>query len=262
MDDHCHVDCTHCKEALSAQLDGEESAAERSAIEVHLASCAGCRWFADEAAHVTRLARTAVATQEPDVVKAVLAAAPRSRRPHLVTVLRMLLGLVGLAQVEVAFVGMLGAHTSGHGSQGVVLEGASVAHFAHESAAWNLALGVGFLWVAKRSSRTSGMVPTLATFVAVLTVLVVMDAMAGGVDAVRLLAHGLVLIGLVLVMVLDRLPRPAGGTVPGVPLWRQRQSSPSRQVDPAIVTDTDDLPPDLRPTARHDDTAIAQRRTA
>jgi predicted anti-sigma-YlaC factor YlaD len=262
VDDHCHVDCTQCKEALSARLDGEESAAERDAIDVHLASCAGCRRFVDEAARVTRLARTTVATQEPDVLEAVLAAAPRSRRPHLVTALRMLLGLVGLAQVEVAFVGMLGAHAGGHGSQGVVLEGASVAHFAHESAAWNLALGVGFLWIAKRSSRTSGMVPTLATFVAVLTVLVVMDAMAGGVDAARLLAHGLVLIGLVLVIVLDRLPKPAGGTVPGVPLLRQRQSSLSKQVDPAIATDTDDLPPDLRPTAQHDDTATAQRRTA
>jgi predicted anti-sigma-YlaC factor YlaD len=256
------VDCTQCREALSARLDGEESATERGAVDAHLASCAGCRRFADEAARVTRLARTAVATQEPDVVGAVLAAAPRSRRPHRVTVLRVLLGLVGLAQVEVAFVEILGAHASGHGSQGVVLQGASVEHFAHESAAWNLALGVGFLWVARRSSRTSGMVPTLVTFMAVLTVLVVMDAMAGGVDVARLLAHGLVLIGLILVIVLDRLPRPAGGTVPGTPALRQRQPGLWRHVAPTIGTDAGGLPPDLRPTAQHDDTAIAQRRTA
>ena len=250
MDDHCHVDCTQCREALSARLDGEESATERGAIDAHLASCAGCRRFADEAARVTRLARTAVATQEPDVVGAVLAAVPWSRRPHRVTVLRVLLGLVGLAQVEVAFVEMLGAHASGHGSQGIVLQGASVEHFAHESAAWNLALGVGFLWVARRSSRTSGMVPTLVTFMVVLTVLVVMDAIAGGVDVARLLAHGLVLIGLILVIVLDRLPRPAGGTVPGTPALRQRQPGIWRHVAPAIGTDADGLPPDLRPTAQ------------
>lgn len=256
------MDCTQCNEALSARLDGEESVAERGVIDVHLASCAACRWFADEAARVTRLARTAVATQEPDVLEAVLAAAPRLRGPHLVTVLRVLLGLVGLAQGEVAFVEMLGAHASGHGSQGIVLQGASVTHFAHESAAWNLALGVGFLWVAKRSSRTSGMVPTLATFMAVLTVLVVMDAMAGGVNVARLLAHGLILIGLVLVILLDRLPRPTGGTVPGTPAFRQRRSGLSRQADPAIGTDADGQAPDLRPTAQHDATAIAQRRTA
>ncbi len=45
---------------------------ERAAIDAHLASCAACRWFADEAARVTRLARTAVATQEPDITLKVL----------------------------------------------------------------------------------------------------------------------------------------------------------------------------------------------
>lgn len=39
-------------------------------IDAHLASCAGCRWFADEAAHVTRLARTTVVVREPDVLDA------------------------------------------------------------------------------------------------------------------------------------------------------------------------------------------------
>lgn len=44
--------------------------AEQGAIEAHLTSCGACRWFADEAAHVTRLARIAVAPQEPDVTTA------------------------------------------------------------------------------------------------------------------------------------------------------------------------------------------------
>ncbi len=256
------MDCTQCREALSARLDGEESAAEQAAIDAHLTTCAVCRRFADEAARITRLARTAVATQEPDVVEAVLAAAPRSRRPRLVTTLRVLLGLVGLAQLEIAIVGVLTAQSGGHGSQGVMLDGASIAHFAHESAAWNLALGVGFLWIAWRSSRASGMVPTLATFVAVLAAVVVLDVVAGRVDPERFLLHGLVLLGLILVIVLDRLPRPTGDAVPGVPARGQRGSGPSRPADPARGTDADGLPPDLRPTAQHDDTAVAQRRTA
>ena len=185
-------------------MDGEESATERETLDAHLATCAPCRRFSDEAARVTRLARTAVAVPEPDVVRAVLASAPPYRRPRLSAALRVLLGLVGLAQAEVALAEILGAHAGGAGSQGVVLQGASVAHFAHESAAWNFALGVGFLWVAWRSSRTSGMVPTLATFVTVLTVLVVMDVMAGGVDVARLAIHGLVVLGLILVIALDR----------------------------------------------------------
>lgn len=243
------MDCTQCKEALSARLDSEDSELERGAVDGHLATCTACRRFADDAARVTRLARTAVATPEPDIVDVVLASAPRSRRPQLITTVRLLLGLVGLAQAEVALVGVIGAHNSGHG--GVVLQGASVAHFAHESAAWNMALGVGFLWVAWRSSRPSGMVPTLATFVAVLTVLVVMDAMAGGVDTARWLAHGLVVLGLALVILLDRLPGPAGGTVPGMRTWRQRRSLRSRPSEPPIPSS----PPDLRPTANFRRTA-------
>lgn len=59
--------CTECREAISAELDGEGGAAERGVIDAHLATCVACRWFADEAAHVTRLARTAIATQESDI---------------------------------------------------------------------------------------------------------------------------------------------------------------------------------------------------
>jgi predicted anti-sigma-YlaC factor YlaD len=144
----------------------------------------------------------------------------------------------------------------------VILEGASIAHFAHESAAWNLALGVGFLCIAWRSSRTSGMVPTLATFVAVLTALVVLDVVAGRVDPERFLLHGLVLLGLILVIALDRLPRPTRDTVPGAPAVGLPWARPSKRVDPAIGTDADGLPPDLRPTAQHDNTAVARRHTA
>jgi hypothetical protein len=51
-------------------------------------------------------------------------------------------------------------------------------------------------------------VPTLVTFVAVVTVLVVMDMVAGAVDVARLLEHTLVVPTLVLVMVRDLLPKP------------------------------------------------------
>lgn len=264
---HGYANCTQCREALSARLDGEDSEADRGGIEAHQGSCAGCRRFADDAARITRLARTAVATEQPDLVEAVLAAAPRPRRPRLVTALRVLLGLVGLAQAELALASMLGAHTTDPGAQGVVLQGASLAHFAHESAAWNLALGVGFLWVAWRSSRTSGMVPVVSTFVAVLVVVVVMDTMAGAVDVVRLAGHGLVVLGLILMIALERLPSPVGGTAPGVrPMRRQRvawtRGGRARMADAEIDVDVEGLPPDLRPTAQHDDTAVAHRRTA
>jgi hypothetical protein len=66
------VDCTECHEAVSAELDGEGSAAQRVVIAAHLATCVACRWFADEAARVTRLARTAPVSQQPDITSKLL----------------------------------------------------------------------------------------------------------------------------------------------------------------------------------------------
>jgi phosphoribosylaminoimidazole (AIR) synthetase len=68
------VDCTQCREALSARLDGEESAAESNAIDAHLATCPECSQFSDDAARVTQLARSAVATHAPDVSLKIMSA--------------------------------------------------------------------------------------------------------------------------------------------------------------------------------------------
>ncbi|MGH3767545.1 MAG: zf-HC2 domain-containing protein [Pseudonocardiaceae bacterium] len=47
------MDCTQWREALSARLDGEDGAAERGAVDVHLASCAACCRLAEDAAMVS-----------------------------------------------------------------------------------------------------------------------------------------------------------------------------------------------------------------
>ena len=106
------------------------------------------------------------------------------------------------------------------------------------------------------------MVPTFTTFVAVLAALVVLDVVAGRVDPERFVLHGLVLLGLILVIVLDRLPGLTGGTVPSARVLGPPWSGRSRRVDPATGTEAGGLPPDLRPTAHHDGSAAAQRRTA
>ena len=61
------MDCTHCREALSARLDGEESETESSAVDEHLATCPACGQFSEDAARVTKLARSAGAAHAPDV---------------------------------------------------------------------------------------------------------------------------------------------------------------------------------------------------
>lgn len=61
------MDCTQCKEALSAQLDGEESGADSGTAEAHLAICGECCRFAEDATRLTMLARAMVDIPQPDL---------------------------------------------------------------------------------------------------------------------------------------------------------------------------------------------------
>lgn len=212
-DDEQVVNCADCREAVSAALDGEDHPVERTSIDTHIGRCASCREFVDRAALITRFARTGVARPGPDLVDAVLAAAPPVGRPRRTDVLRALLAMVGVGQLALAVNGVLAARTGdGHHADG--LGGASLAHFAHESSAWNLALATGFLYAAWRTARSAGLVPVLASFVGVLGVLSLLDLAAGRVDPERLVSHGLVVAGLVLMVALTRLGRRHDGGTP------------------------------------------------
>lgn len=206
-DDHSVMRCADCREALSARLDGEELPGESAAIDDHLAGCAACRSYAERAASVTRRARMSPVQETPDLVATVLAAAPPPRRSRAGAV-RVALGAVGLGQCALAVSGIVTAGGAHHG--GPELAGASAAHLINESSAWNLALAVGFLWVAAGSARISGLVPVIAAFVGILTVLSAFDVLGGRVDGGRLLSHGLVVVGLLLLMALQRLNRGDG----------------------------------------------------
>ncbi|NMH96257.1 zf-HC2 domain-containing protein [Pseudonocardia acidicola] len=208
------MECAECREALSALLDGEELPGEEQEIDVHLEECSECWTFADRAAHVTRLTRTRVAEQTPDVVAAVLAAAPPPRTPWWPSALRVALAAVGLGQFAVAVNGVVLAGMPGAVGHGIRLAGASAAHISNESSAWNLALAVGFLWVAGSSARASGLVAVVGAFVGVLGLLSLVDLLADRVDLARLGTHSLALVGLVLALALQRQHRHGGGDVP------------------------------------------------
>ncbi len=187
--------CRESRELVSARLDGEDVPAAE--LDAHLAACADCRTWADDAARVTRLVRVRLAEPEtaPDLVAAVVAVAPRTAG------LRLALGGVGLGQCALAVSGILDAG------------GAHAAHLSHESAAWNLALGVGFGWVASGPARrVPGLVAMVGAFVGVLAVLSVLDLVGGQVDPVRLATHALVAVGFVLLLALARAERGPGGS--------------------------------------------------
>lgn len=210
------VSCEDYREALSARLDGEDDPAERGAVDAHLAGCPACRAWSDAAALVTRLARTGPVGREIEIRDEVLDAAPGPGRARTAIALRGLLGALGAVQFLLGAVQIAGAASTHplHDLESVT--GVGPGHLWHESAAWNVALGVGFVWIALRRTRPTGLLPTLTMFVGVLALLSANDVLAGRVDLGRLLSHGFVAAGYAIILVLSRPaldpgPPPAAG---------------------------------------------------
>ncbi|MEU8086192.1 zf-HC2 domain-containing protein [Micromonospora sp. NPDC049101] len=231
--------CEQWREVLSAQLDGEETAAELAAVQGHLDGCAECRAWFTAAAAVTRRVRTRLVADVPDRTAAILAAVAaeptrRSRwrrlggagrlvaglraalgRGRLVTGLRAALGLLGAVQL------VLGLAQVGRGATADHLHPTGQ-HLWHESAAWNVAVGAGFLFVAVRRSPPAGLLPMLSAFVGTLLLLSVNDLATGSVGGERLVSHGFLVVGYLITVVLSRPGLRPGGPAP------QRQPAPSR----------------------------------
>ncbi|MBB4681668.1 zf-HC2 domain-containing protein [Crossiella cryophila] len=195
------MDCSNYQELLSARLDGEEPP-DTARLDAHLDACADCSAWYDRAARITRLARTGVAETGPDLVAAVLAELPPRRGVSLLAALRWALGLLGIAQVTLAMSVFLSPGGGDHHGTGLLDAGAT--HLSHESAAWNLALGVAFGWAALRTRQVAGLVPVLGTFVVVLFGVSLLDLVRGGVAPTRVAAHLVALAGLVLIVLLAR----------------------------------------------------------
>jgi predicted anti-sigma-YlaC factor YlaD len=214
--DYGFMACERWREMLSAQLDGEDDPADRVLVEEHLAGCAGCRSWFEQAALVNRLTRTAVPV--PDLGDRILAtlpaaAAPRPRfawlaplfeRVSPATVLFLALAVVGAVQLILGLdqIGG-GVLAGGHVHTGV---DATSGHLSHESAAWNVAVGAGYLFIALRRSRPTGLVPMLTAFVGMLLLLSVNDLTGDRVDGDRLISHGFVIAGYLLVVALAKVP--------------------------------------------------------
>ncbi|MFC5927185.1 zf-HC2 domain-containing protein [Micromonospora vulcania] len=248
--------CEQWREVLSVQLDGEETAVERAAAQHHLDGCADCRAWLTVAAAVTRRVRTRLVVDVPDRTDAILAAAapppgrPRRRwrrwrpavarrgaawrgaawrgaawrgaawrgaawRGRLVAGLRAALGLLGAVQL------VLGLAQVGRGAAADHLHPAGQ-HLWHESAAWNVAVGAGFLFVAVRRSPPAGLLPMLSAFVGTLLLLSVNDLATGTVSGERLVSHGFLVVGYLITVLLSRPGLRPGGPAP------QRQPTSSR----------------------------------
>jgi hypothetical protein len=103
---------------------------------------------------------------------------------------------------------------------------ATPGHLWNESAAWNVSIGAGYLFIALRRARPSGLVPMLTAFVGMLLLLSLNDLTGDRVDGTRLISHGFVILGYLLVVVLSKMPggfaTPPGQRVGAGSGWRAR----------------------------------------
>ncbi|MFB9181345.1 zf-HC2 domain-containing protein [Dactylosporangium sucinum] len=227
------MECEQYREALSARLDGEDEPIEPALVDAHLTGCVACRQWEREAQAVTRLVRLQPLTATPPDTGKLLAGF-RKANPHkrLVQVLRVLLGAFGMAQFVLGIAQAATAASTNHIHQ--------AGHVFHESAAWNVAIGAGFAWIATRRASPAGALPMLTAFVALLALLSTNDLIAGTVATERLVSHGFVLAGYVIVLALTR-----PGLDPGRPP-AGRQGPPWRWRRPAALDEEPAAPVRLR----------------
>lgn len=190
--------CDRFREAASARIDGEPIGMSASVLDHHLATCADCARWLEAATRLTRHTRLGSA-DSPDLVDTIVDSAvlPIRRVLRGRRWLRVALVAVGLVQLAVAAPSVFGGS----------IDMAMSTHAAHETAAWNVALGAAFLATALRPGRASGVLAPLAVFVGVLAALSVRDIASGEVAAGRLATHLGIVAGLALVYALARAER-------------------------------------------------------
>ncbi len=201
--------CARYREGASARLDGEPLGISATALKKHLEVCADCAGWLATAERAGRSLRVTGVTP-PDLSERILqqVVLPSARLARRRWLLRAGLIALGFVQWALAMPALFGQNVGGHTD---LLMGA---HAAHESAAWNLAMGAAFLAVAVKPVRAIGTLPILTTFVVVLSVLSVPDVLAGAVAAARLASHAGVVAGLILVALTSRAERlPSPGRV-------------------------------------------------
>jgi predicted anti-sigma-YlaC factor YlaD len=141
------MECDSAREAISAQIDGEDLCVPADALEAHIAGCAECQGWQQRAHAVTRRARLGGPFLDQDLTAWVLAAAPpppTGRRRGLAQ--RAGLIAVALAQLAITVPLLILGHDHDAGT-----------HAAHELGSFDLALAVAFVVGAIRPALSAGL---------------------------------------------------------------------------------------------------------
>jgi predicted anti-sigma-YlaC factor YlaD len=184
------MDCETARLAISESIDdGRPAVAE---AEAHVETCVACRRW-QEAAHQLRRATLRPVSGDEAVSK------PMTRLPERFTLHRWVrFGLVWAAVLLVGF-NVVDMFAAGSGS---------AIHLERHQAAFGVALGLAFLFVAWRPDRAYGMVPFAATFTFALSISAIIDLANGASTLLRESAHLIELAGLALLWVLGAAVGP------------------------------------------------------
>lgn len=190
--------CEPYRDALSALADGEVAPVGEAELRAHLDACPTCTSFAAATSDLSRRTRVAPAQPVPDLTASILAAVATpdiARARARLTQLRGLLALVGVTQLALAV-------------PVLVTAGTLAAHTTREVGIFEVALGIGFLVVARRPSRAGGLLPVAAVVAILVSVTSLGDVVAGTASAVQEAAHLLEIVGTGLLWALDRRRGP------------------------------------------------------
>lgn len=140
------MDCNRAREAISAQIDGEDPGVTEDALQEHLADCQGCRAWQQRAHAVTRRARLGGSILDHDLTSSVLAAVPSAAAPQMRLARRAGLVAIAIAQLAITVPLLILGHDHDAG-----------AHAAHELGSFDLALAIAFVVGAIRPVLSAGL---------------------------------------------------------------------------------------------------------
>lgn len=184
------MDCDTARIEISSAID--DGIAVSMAVADHVDGCPACRQW-QEGAHKLRRATLRPVTDETMEVR-VTGLPPRFTAHRWI---RFALGWAGVLLVVWNVVDMF---ATGSGP---------AIHLERHQAAFDVALGLAFLFVAWRPDRAYGMVPFAAMFALALTISAVIDLVNGASTPLRESAHLIEILGLILLWFLGLAVGPS-----------------------------------------------------
>lgn len=183
--DYMDVECTEVRTLLSSILDGDLDPSRD--LEAHLATCAECRGWRDDAAALAAIAQEPLPGDER--VLGFLPPLPRGFRRY--RWMRVVLAWAGVL--------LLVWHAPGMFDGSVEV---SALHVTRHQHTFGVALGLTFLFVAWRPDRAYGVVPVAATFTVALGGAAIVDLVNGASTLDRESVHLVEIVGLAILWAL------------------------------------------------------------